>query len=1190
MAQAVRQSELFAAEDWKVVYRAFSEVNFNAYDFDSIRESMIQYIRLNFPEDFNDWIESSEFIALVDLLAYLGQSLAFRMDINARENFIDTAERRESVLRLARLISYNPRRNLPATGLVKIQQVLTDESILDSNGVNLANTPVAWNDPDNPDWFERFILVLNAAFIKTNPFGRAVSSGRVGSIPTQIYELNNSQIARGVFPFTARTSGGSFPFEIVNADFTDGESFFERSPNPLSPFRLIYRNDGRGNQSSNSGFFLMFRQGTLGYQDFQLDIPLENRLINLDIDDINDQDVWVQEVGETGRLLSEWTKVPAVVGNNVIYNSLTRTVRNIYSVNTRERDQVAIRFADGRFGNVPTGTYRIWYRQSAGRYLDIHPKDMSGLTLTIPYLNSRGEPHNIALQYSLEYTVRNSQPRESIDAIKRRAPQVYYSQNRMVNGEDYNVFPLSTNRALKLKAINRTYSGHSRFIDLNDPTGSYQNTNVVADDGLLYREFEQNYDEEPLPTSKDASEFIQDRIVPLLQDRELANFFNWYMTSLAEEKIVDPVTREVTYQPFQTRFRIPPVADSDARAVRWWRASNALFSTTGVLGRSAGAPWKLGEPFTGSLAALFYVTEGASLKFEKSGWATVQTIRGDGDILATNGPGPVVLNQAIQDGDRLQYVIPAFRTTLTTAEIDEISSEIQNDNSFGLGYSFATRRWQVIQSVYLDETANYDHVWDYNFRTDSSWLIKVIRTATAWQVTARGLQYVFESKDDVRFFFLNRYKTVDLGTSLAVRDCVKVLRANAQPEQPDDPTQAHSLGRDAVFAISDSYRYEEGYVEQRRVKVVPYDADDDGHADNPLAFDEVVFAGRLDQPWNTDGLPQPTGRGTGLYRTWAYLCFWERYTDLDGYEYYRPLVRDRDILDLDTVGWDISSWQTGQIAYSIAGLDITALAASLVPAGLTASVPPGSFIQIGLDRDTGLVAFLPETDDRRFMVREGRSLTWDKRDLEEEGLLFNWKHYAPIDHRIDVAVSNIIDMFVLPDEYYREIQEWLDRGAKAGQMPEPPTPEDLRVTFAELNGYKSASDEMIWHPVRFKVLFGDTADEELRAKFQVVRLPNSTLSESEIKSRVIQGVKDFFDVKNWDFGESFYYTELAAYLHQKLATEIASVVIVPLNEEAKFGMLFQVKAEADEIFLSTARVTDVQIVRNYTQTNLRIGN
>ncbi len=95
MALVNRQNNLFAAEDWKVAYKAFSEVNFQAYDFDTMRTSLVQYVRTNFPENFNDYIESSEFIAIIELLAFLSTSIAFRMDVKTRENFLDTAVRRD---------------------------------------------------------------------------------------------------------------------------------------------------------------------------------------------------------------------------------------------------------------------------------------------------------------------------------------------------------------------------------------------------------------------------------------------------------------------------------------------------------------------------------------------------------------------------------------------------------------------------------------------------------------------------------------------------------------------------------------------------------------------------------------------------------------------------------------------------------------------------------------------------------------------------------------------------------------------------------------------------------------------------------------------------------------------------------------------------------------------------------------
>ena len=102
MAITERQNNLIVNQDWTKIYQSFRNADFQSYDFQTLRKTMIDYLKIYYPENFNDFIESSEYIALIDLIAYLGQSLAFRTDLNARENFIDTAERRDSVLKLAR--------------------------------------------------------------------------------------------------------------------------------------------------------------------------------------------------------------------------------------------------------------------------------------------------------------------------------------------------------------------------------------------------------------------------------------------------------------------------------------------------------------------------------------------------------------------------------------------------------------------------------------------------------------------------------------------------------------------------------------------------------------------------------------------------------------------------------------------------------------------------------------------------------------------------------------------------------------------------------------------------------------------------------------------------------------------------------------------------------------------------------
>ena len=111
---------------------------------------------------------------------------------------------------------------------------------------------------------------------------------------------------------------------------------------------------------------------------------------------------------------------------------------------------------------------------------------------------------------------------------------------------------------------------------------------------------------------------------------------------------------------------------------------------------------------------------------------------------------------------------------------------------------------------------------------------------------------------------------------------------------------------------------------------------------------------------------------------------------------------------------------------------------------------------------------------------------------------------------------------------------------------------------------------------------------ELQAKFKVVKMFGSELSDNELRSKVVQAVNDFFEIVNWDLGESFYYTEFAAYIHQTMPTQLSSIVIVPIQTESNFGNLFQVKAEPDELFLSTVQVSDVEVVKGFTEQNLKV--
>jgi len=214
-----------------------------------------------------------------------------------------------------------------------------------------------------------------------------------------------------------------------------------------------------------------------------------NYVQNINVNDVNDTDVWLYGLDDFGQIQNTWTQVPDIVGNNTIYNSLSKNVRNIYNVVTKNNDAIDLVFGDGNFSNIPAGSFRVYHRVSDNAKYAIQPNDMQGIQFNIPYVDINGGAQILTVTASLKQSVYNAAATESNASIQEKAPQTYYSQNRMITAEDYNVVPLSASQEIvKIKYCKQNSIRHSRAKDIVDPTGAYSNVSVYADDGIIYRE------------------------------------------------------------------------------------------------------------------------------------------------------------------------------------------------------------------------------------------------------------------------------------------------------------------------------------------------------------------------------------------------------------------------------------------------------------------------------------------------------------------------------------------------------------------------------------------------------------------------------------------------------------------------------------------------------------------------------
>jgi hypothetical protein len=152
--------------------------------------------------------------------------------------------------------------------------------------------------------------------------------------------------------------------------------------------------------------------------------------------------------------------------------------------------------------------------------------------------------------------------------------------------------------------------------------------------------------------------------------------------------------------------------------------------------------------------------------------------------------------------------------------------------------------------------------------------------------------------------------------------------------------------------------------------------------------------------------------------------------------------------------------------------------------------------------------------------------------------------------------------------------------------PTRPTSEELKLQFSILEDYKSVSDALIYNSAKFKPLFGAKASPELQATFKVVKNTGINLSDSEVRTQVLKYINEFFTSGNWDFGDTFYFTELATYIQQSMAPNISSIIIVPNSTGQIYGSLQQIGSEANEILISVATIDNIEIISGITSTKL----
>jgi hypothetical protein len=1122
MATSSRQSALFGVNDWQAIYQTFREADFKSYDYETLRKSFIDYIRAYYPETFNDFIDSSEFIALMDIIAFMGQGLAFRNDLNTRENFIDTAERRDSVIKLANLISYNPKRNNAGQGYIKVTSIKTTENITDLNGFNLQNQIILWNDPANVNWLEQFNTVVNATLTNSQRVGRPGNSADILGVKTDEYSINIPPNTLPIATFSSTVDTINMNFELVSVSSIDEDYVYEVPPAPNGKFNMLYRNDKLGYGSPNTGFFFYFKQGGLQAYDFNLAQQISNQVVDIDIQGINNTDTWLYQLNTDNGARTLWRQVESVYANAQLQTESSD--KKIFSVVSRFNDQVSYTFGDGVFSEAPVGTFRAYVRAGNALTYTIDPSEMQGIQVTFQYISRAGRTEALTVGLELQSTVSTAQARETLANIKLRAPARYYTQNRMVNGEDYNNFPFTLyNSIIKSKAINRSSVGVSKNLDLLDPTGKYSSTNSFANDGGLYQNSDNGWLDLTINNTGDIIQFLTDTLAAELADTRAKQY----------------------YLQNYPRYNIN-VASGDG-VVYWNNSTVNANSNTGYfynISGSANVPIAIG---TYSTKNVKYITKGAMIKvtaptgyyFDSTNrlvsgiatssdttfyWTTVLSVIGDGYNNGqgnfSNGTGPVTLNSYVPNGAVITQVIPAFSNILPSLVLQECRLRMELNQNFSLVFNNALL---VSQSRWSVENYNADG-WFVNFESMGN---------NTYRIYYKSLRYYFGSVADTRFYFETGKLVYDPVTGKILSDNVKMLATNTQPNSN------YPLAKPVDVAVIEQTVESDGYVNDFEVEVSSIDVNNR----------EIIL--------DPDFFTTVTGYVTGSTNIGIY-SFFELIQDAVNLSRYQ-------LIDSTTVAYQYPN----QSAIEVVKYDY--------PLGqLFYAFNENKFYKTIQD-NTVTTPYYIVTEQPQYLMQPGR-----------QGLQFQYRHNSNNTTRIDPATTNIIDLYVVTQAYYTAYQNWIQDTTNTVPKPAVPTINELQQAYSRIDDYKMLTDSVILNSVRFVPLFGLKAAPALRGTVKVIKSPITNASDSEVRSAVLSAMNSYFNINNWSFGDTFYFSELSAYLHTQLGDLVSSVVLVPNDPTMSFGDLYEVKSAPFEIFVNGATANDVVVIAALTPVQLQI--
>tara|TARA_B100001939_G_scaffold77973_1_gene65916 strand:+ start:12260 stop:14311 length:2052 start_codon:yes stop_codon:yes gene_type:complete len=93
-------------------------------DFVDFRTNLIEFAKTYFPTTYNDFNESSPGMMFIEMASYIGDVLGYYIDDTLKESLLTTAEDRENIFELSKMMGYRAKVTSPATTKLSVFQLI----------------------------------------------------------------------------------------------------------------------------------------------------------------------------------------------------------------------------------------------------------------------------------------------------------------------------------------------------------------------------------------------------------------------------------------------------------------------------------------------------------------------------------------------------------------------------------------------------------------------------------------------------------------------------------------------------------------------------------------------------------------------------------------------------------------------------------------------------------------------------------------------------------------------------------------------------------------------------------------------------------------------------------------------------------------------------------------------------------